>query len=247
LPRFELFAEMRECRGWCGRDTTPLRNKGSGCGVGGQARALHQGARPKTCRAHAARHAERLSAHARSLFQSTDSRRGKTLALHLSRRARQEKWPRFAAGPSRGGSRRSSMPFRRTKHGNVPVPCPTFLSGRRDRWPPIPNCCTPGPRQAAGVSKNVHFPDRTVGRSAPRFYAGIERVIHWLTEELVALGHDATLYASGDLVTSAKRGPRVWRNRVWAKSTTNLVRSPTVQPPRSTMQGRLPVATGSCG
>jgi len=32
----------------------------------------------------------------------------------------------------------------------------------------------------------------------PRFYGGTERVIHWLTEELVALGHDVTLYASGD-------------------------------------------------
>ncbi len=38
----------------------------------------------------------------------------------------------------------------------------------------------------------------------PKFYGGTERVIHWLTEELVALGHDVTLYASGDSVTSAK-------------------------------------------
>jgi glycosyltransferase involved in cell wall biosynthesis len=38
----------------------------------------------------------------------------------------------------------------------------------------------------------------------PRFYGGTERVIHWLTEELVALGHDVTLFASGDSVTSAK-------------------------------------------
>jgi glycosyltransferase involved in cell wall biosynthesis len=38
----------------------------------------------------------------------------------------------------------------------------------------------------------------------PKFYGGTERVIHWLTEELVALGHDVTLFASGDSVTSAK-------------------------------------------
>jgi glycosyltransferase involved in cell wall biosynthesis len=38
----------------------------------------------------------------------------------------------------------------------------------------------------------------------PKFYGGTERVIHWLTEELVALGHDVTLYASGDSTTSAK-------------------------------------------
>ena len=38
----------------------------------------------------------------------------------------------------------------------------------------------------------------------PRLYGGTERVIHWLTEELVALGHDVTLFASGDSCTSAK-------------------------------------------
>jgi len=38
----------------------------------------------------------------------------------------------------------------------------------------------------------------------PRFYGGTERVVHWLTEELVALGHDVTLFASGDSRTSAK-------------------------------------------
>jgi glycosyltransferase involved in cell wall biosynthesis len=38
----------------------------------------------------------------------------------------------------------------------------------------------------------------------PKFYGGTERVIHWLTEELVALGHDVTLFASGDSVTSAR-------------------------------------------
>ena len=37
----------------------------------------------------------------------------------------------------------------------------------------------------------------------PRLYGGTERVVHWLTEELVALGHDVTLFASGDSVTSA--------------------------------------------
>ena len=38
----------------------------------------------------------------------------------------------------------------------------------------------------------------------PRLYGGTERVISWLTEELVALGHDVTLFASGDSTTSAK-------------------------------------------
>src|SRR6516164_4378484 len=38
----------------------------------------------------------------------------------------------------------------------------------------------------------------------PKLYGGTERVVHWLTEELVALGHDVTLYASADSRTSAK-------------------------------------------
>jgi glycosyltransferase involved in cell wall biosynthesis len=38
----------------------------------------------------------------------------------------------------------------------------------------------------------------------PRLYGGTERVVHWLTEELVALGNDVTLFASGDSKTSAK-------------------------------------------
>jgi glycosyltransferase involved in cell wall biosynthesis len=43
----------------------------------------------------------------------------------------------------------------------------------------------------------------------PKLYGGTERVIHWLTEELVALGHDVTLFASGDSRTSADLVP-VW-------------------------------------
>jgi glycosyltransferase involved in cell wall biosynthesis len=38
----------------------------------------------------------------------------------------------------------------------------------------------------------------------PKLYGGTERVISWLTEELVALGHEVTLFASGDSVTSAR-------------------------------------------
>jgi glycosyltransferase involved in cell wall biosynthesis len=38
----------------------------------------------------------------------------------------------------------------------------------------------------------------------PKLYGGTERVISWLTEELVALGHDVTLFASGDSCTSAR-------------------------------------------
>jgi glycosyltransferase involved in cell wall biosynthesis len=38
----------------------------------------------------------------------------------------------------------------------------------------------------------------------PRLYGGTERVVSFLTEELVRLGHDVTLFASGDSVTAAK-------------------------------------------
>ncbi len=38
----------------------------------------------------------------------------------------------------------------------------------------------------------------------PKLYGGTERVISWLTEALVELGHDVTLFASGDSVTKAK-------------------------------------------
>ena len=41
----------------------------------------------------------------------------------------------------------------------------------------------------------------------PKLYGGTERVISWLTEELVALGHDVTLFASGNSQTSAKFEP----------------------------------------
>lgn len=37
----------------------------------------------------------------------------------------------------------------------------------------------------------------------PRYYGGTERVVSYLTEELVRQGHDVTLFATGDSVTSA--------------------------------------------
>ncbi|MFA7440402.1 MAG: glycosyltransferase family 4 protein [Sphingomonadaceae bacterium] len=41
----------------------------------------------------------------------------------------------------------------------------------------------------------------------PKFYGGTERIVSWLTEELVRQGHDVTLFASGDSVTSATLVP----------------------------------------
>src|SRR5579859_1292493 len=41
----------------------------------------------------------------------------------------------------------------------------------------------------------------------PKLYGGTERVVSYLTEELVQLGHDVTLYASGDSITNAHLRP----------------------------------------
>jgi glycosyltransferase involved in cell wall biosynthesis len=41
----------------------------------------------------------------------------------------------------------------------------------------------------------------------PKLYGGTERIVSFLTEELVRLGHDVTLFASGDAITSATLAP----------------------------------------
>jgi glycosyltransferase involved in cell wall biosynthesis len=38
----------------------------------------------------------------------------------------------------------------------------------------------------------------------PKFYGGTERIVSWLTEDLVRLGHEVTLFASGDSMTAAR-------------------------------------------
>ncbi|MFO1243448.1 MAG: glycosyltransferase family 4 protein [Rickettsiales bacterium] len=45
----------------------------------------------------------------------------------------------------------------------------------------------------------------------PKLYGGTERVVSYLTEELVRLGHDVTLFASGDSLTAAELVPCVSR------------------------------------
>jgi glycosyltransferase involved in cell wall biosynthesis len=50
----------------------------------------------------------------------------------------------------------------------------------------------------------------------PQLYGGTERVVSWLTEELVELGHEVTLFASGDSRTSGRLVPvcpkALWRD-----------------------------------
>jgi hypothetical protein len=38
----------------------------------------------------------------------------------------------------------------------------------------------------------------------PRLYGGTERIVSYLTDELVRLGHEVTLFASADSVTAAE-------------------------------------------
>jgi glycosyltransferase involved in cell wall biosynthesis len=44
-------------------------------------------------------------------------------------------------------------------------------------------------------------------RVPPDEYGGAELMVHWLTEELVRIGHDVTLFASADSVSSARLHP----------------------------------------
>src|SRR4051794_35914007 len=46
----------------------------------------------------------------------------------------------------------------------------------------------------------------------PQLYGGTERVVSYLTEELVALGHQVTLFASGDSQTGAHLAPMCERS-----------------------------------
>jgi glycosyltransferase involved in cell wall biosynthesis len=79
---------------------------------------------------------------------------------------------------------------------------------------------SPTPQQSVGDGK----PDRVACNSAavimriaqvaplvesipPKLYGGTERVVSWLTEELVNAGHQVTLFASGDSTTRAELVP----------------------------------------
>ena len=41
----------------------------------------------------------------------------------------------------------------------------------------------------------------------PKLYGGTERIVAYLTDELVAMGHEVTLFASGDSMTAAALVP----------------------------------------
>lgn len=62
----------------------------------------------------------------------------------------------------------------------------------------------------------------------PAFYGGSERVVSWLTEELVRLGHEVTLFASGDSKTAARLVPAcekaLWRDKACRETLPHQVR-----------------------
>jgi glycosyltransferase involved in cell wall biosynthesis len=64
-----------------------------------------------------------------------------------------------------------------------------------------------------GVSPQEDFPMKIaqiaplIESVPPRLYGGTERIVSYLTEELVARGHEVSLFASGDSVTSAELVP----------------------------------------
>jgi len=53
----------------------------------------------------------------------------------------------------------------------------------------------------------------------PRLYGGTERIVSYLTDELVHRGHDVTLFASGDSITQARLVPVVERATRFAPTT----------------------------
>src|SRR5215475_4873321 len=70
----------------------------------------------------------------------------------------------------------------------------------------------------------------------PKLYGGTERVVSWLTDELVSLGHDVVLFASGDSRTTATLEPS-WPTALRLDgavlATADAVRHDAARPPRS--------------
>ena len=71
------------------------------------------------------------------------------------------------------------------------------------RTPALPGFCLASGRRTVVYPEEAGF--MRIAQIAPlteaippKLYGGTERVVSWLTEELVALGHDVTLFASGD-------------------------------------------------
>ena len=63
---------------------------------------------------------------------------------------------------------------------------------------------TAGRRIARTVNMKIGQVAPLMESVPPRLYGGTERIVPYLTEELVRMGHEVTLFASGDSITSAQ-------------------------------------------
>jgi glycosyltransferase involved in cell wall biosynthesis len=63
------------------------------------------------------------------------------------------------------------------------------------------------PLEKGGVYMKIAQIAPLAERCPPALYGGTERVVSYLTEELVEQGHDITLFASGDSITAAELAP----------------------------------------
>jgi hypothetical protein len=61
-------------------------------------------------------------------------------------------------------------------------------------------------------------------RIPPKLYGGTERMVAWLTEELVALGHEVSLFGTADAITKATLVP------VWPSATRLIMSRPQPDP-----------------
>jgi glycosyltransferase involved in cell wall biosynthesis len=96
------------------------------------------------------------------------------------------------------------LPIRPTAQGSL------FYQALKDEFQPHPLL---SPRRVApeifsgitrGFSMRIAQIAPLTEAVPPPLYGGTERVVSWLTEELVALGHEVTLFASGDSKTTAR-------------------------------------------
>jgi Glycosyltransferase Family 4 len=98
---------------------------------------------------------------------------------------------------------RSHRGFDGAKPGQIILSGTCYLALALDAWKYICPCGLYPMRiaQVAPLAESV----------PPKLYGGTERVVSWLTEELIALGHDVTLFASGDSVTRGTLVPIIPR------------------------------------
>src|SRR5246127_4505821 len=85
------------------------------------------------------------------------------------------------------------------------------VAGHLQNSPPRPSCCSSGRCfRSRGIAPMRIAQLAPLSESVPpKLYGGTERVVAWLVDELVELGHDVTLFASGDSRTKGELHP-VW-------------------------------------